>query len=1361
MSTNIGEATVRIRPETSGFAAEARRGTTRGLARVGAAVGATLVAGGALRAISQQIGAAGQLQTQLREVNTLTGLVGPAAERSFNQFTRGVAGLSRELGVAQQELTGGLYQAISAGVPRGNAIDFLRIATRAGIAGVTDTETAVDGLTTVINAFGLEAADVERVSDTLFQAVRGGKTTFDELAASLFQVAPVAANAGVDIQTVSAALATLTAQGTPTAVATTQLRQAIQSLIAPSVEAERRLLPVFRDAGFESGQAALAALGLERTLRLVADAADGDATTLQRLVGSTEALQAVLGLTGQGAGKFTAELAAQEDAAGATSKALAEIEKSAGRSFQRAGNAARNFGLLVGDAAAPAAARLADGLEEALNRASESAGFRRGVAGIADSIADGLTSPETLATLATLGTTGAAAFGAVNQAATATAPILRETLQLIGGIAGSSFGAPLLIGALAFRTLGGAAALALPRIQALRAAQAASATAATAAAAQQAAAARASVSAIGLVGPSSARAAAQATTGFSRASIAARGLGTGLLALSGGPVGATVLGLSAVAAGAFILSQRQSLAEQSTARFNDSLREQQDAASGAAAALNRVKDATSALAQSRVGVDQARQGVEQARADVQAVRAAPASQFGGEAQQRQALADATNRLRAAELGLRDARRANAQQAQTAVNEIQGRVAAEQASAEATRRSIATTTAFGRSGQQVAQVTATNRTEAIRYAVALRGTVQQQLASSRSSRTLSGEIRQQIQATDQSTGAGKQAVAALREQLAASQRTAQVTRARGLAEARAAEQTERAIITSKNTSRAEKDAARERLATVRTLAGQLRTEGRKAGEAIAEGQARGQRAKKGEQRKAGEEGGQAAAQGASGTAGEGRTAGETVGTAIGSGMATGIASQQGAVITATQALIAAARARAEAAAEVSSPSKVFARIGADMGRGVAVGVQSQQETAARSTSNLVARAVASAGRAGVANARTQGARIAGSLAEGFRVRGGGFRATITTSISAALRDSVVAAQGALQGFGQQVAELAGRAIESSARDFTPERAALSGRSAALDAASAADEERRIRDSIRLAEAGQEAAQRRLQSFEAAIARRTPEQDARLSPLQRERERQRLEELRRNAADPAREQRLELERFLLQRDEARLSAEEQAASAATQVQRAALDQQIADLVANLNARRITYEQFNAGVNATLAANGVNVAAAGIRLGTAFADQFNTALASLGAQGAAVRGGPALPAGFLAGIERPAQVALQEAVTTRNVLRSAFAAELARVRDVQRNTTASLRQKFEEEGSAGGRRIVASERRQLEAQETRHKQQLKELRQLNQAFLNQPPSTVIEALIVQAPGTDPAQIAAAIARAQSRQTASRARR
>ena len=650
MSTNIGEATVRIRPETSGFAAEARRGTTRGLARVGAAVGATLVAGGALRAISQQIGAAGQLQTQLREVNTLTGLVGPAAERSFNQFTRGVAGLSRELGVAQQELTGGLYQAISAGVPRGNAIDFLRIATRAGIAGVTDTETAVDGLTTVINAFGLEAADVERVSDTLFQAVRGGKTTFDELAASLFQVAPVAANAGVDIQTVSAALATLTAQGTPTAVATTQLRQAIQSLIAPSVEAERRLLPVFRDAGFESGQAALAALGLERTLRLVADAADGDATTLQRLVGSTEALQAVLGLTGQGAGKFTAELAAQEDAAGATSKALAEIEKSAGRSFQRAGNAARNFGLLVGDAAAPAAARLADGLEEALNRASESAGFRRGVAGIADSIADGLTSPETLATLATLGTTGAAAFGAVNQAATATAPILRETLQLIGGIAGSSFGAPLLIGALAFRTLGGAAALALPRIQALRAAQAASATAATAAAAQQAAAARASVSAIGLVGPSSARAAAQATTGFSRASIAARGLGTGLLALSGGPVGATVLGLSAVAAGAFILSQRQSLAEQSTARFNDSLREQQDAASGAAAALNRVKDATSALAQSRVGVDQARQGVEQARADVQAVRAAPASQFGGEAQQRQALADATNRLRAAELG---------------------------------------------------------------------------------------------------------------------------------------------------------------------------------------------------------------------------------------------------------------------------------------------------------------------------------------------------------------------------------------------------------------------------------------------------------------------------------------------------------------------------------------------------------------------------------------------------------------------------------------------------------------------------------------------------------------------------------------
>jgi TP901 family phage tail tape measure protein len=142
---------------------------------------------------SQSVTQANNLAVGLREVVTLTGQTGSAAEATFGEFTSLVAGLSNEFGIAQSVLTGGLYQALSAGVPQENAFTFMQVASTAAIAGVTNVETAVDGLTTIINAFGLESSDAEAVADSMFAAVKGGKTTFDELATSIFNVGPAAA----------------------------------------------------------------------------------------------------------------------------------------------------------------------------------------------------------------------------------------------------------------------------------------------------------------------------------------------------------------------------------------------------------------------------------------------------------------------------------------------------------------------------------------------------------------------------------------------------------------------------------------------------------------------------------------------------------------------------------------------------------------------------------------------------------------------------------------------------------------------------------------------------------------------------------------------------------------------------------------------------------------------------------------------------------------------------------------------------------------------------------------------------------------------------------------------------------------
>lgn len=332
------------------------------------AAGAVAAATGLYTFISGGVQQANELSGALREVVSLTGETGSTADATFGEFQEGVRDVSRELGLAQDVLTGGLYSALSAGVPRENAFSFLEAAGRAAIAGVTDTETAVDGLTTVINAFQLDASQVGEVSDSLFAAVQGGKTTFEELSASLFNIGPAAAAAGVSFQEVNAGIATLTAGGTPTSVATTQMRAALTGLQKPSKELDA----IFQALGFQNAQLAIESEGLGFALSAVTDAAGGNNGELQKLLGSSEAVAAANVLAGTGAEKFAQEMARQNDALGATQKAFDEIDKS--RATERLGN---TFSLLqerVGAALLPSINTAADGLNNVLLSALDKAG---------------------------------------------------------------------------------------------------------------------------------------------------------------------------------------------------------------------------------------------------------------------------------------------------------------------------------------------------------------------------------------------------------------------------------------------------------------------------------------------------------------------------------------------------------------------------------------------------------------------------------------------------------------------------------------------------------------------------------------------------------------------------------------------------------------------------------------------------------------------------------------------------------------------------------------------------------------------------------------------------------------------------
>lgn len=326
------------------------------------------IAGAAMIGVTAAIGGASlkmasDFDSAMREVNTMM-LLG---EDQFKGFSKEVQSAARELGVSATNSAKALYQAISAGIPKENVVDFLKIATKAAIGGVTDTTTAVDGLTTVLNAFKIPVSKAQHVADVMFTTVKGGKTTFEELSASLFNVAPIAAASGIKFEEVAAALASITKQGVPTAVATTQLRAAIQALSAPTA-AQKAMM---QELGLEMNQATLESKGLAGSFNMVMEATGGNMEELRKLVGSVEAVQGILALTGQNAQTFQNDLDAMSNAAGAATDAFDQMENTTARKFAKMKAQLSDIAITIGTALLPILQKLMEFITPIVTKIAE------------------------------------------------------------------------------------------------------------------------------------------------------------------------------------------------------------------------------------------------------------------------------------------------------------------------------------------------------------------------------------------------------------------------------------------------------------------------------------------------------------------------------------------------------------------------------------------------------------------------------------------------------------------------------------------------------------------------------------------------------------------------------------------------------------------------------------------------------------------------------------------------------------------------------------------------------------------------------------------------------------------------------
>lgn len=253
------------------------------------AVVAGLAATGGLIAAAKT---AADFEKSMSNVSTLV----DTQSESMSKMSNDVLEIAKRTPVAMDDLTASLYNVRSAGIDAGSAMSVLEKSAQLGIVGLGSTEQSVDLVTSAMNAWGLKGEESAKIYDVIFRTCKTGKTTISGLAQGFGAVAGTVANANIKVDEYFAAVAAMTTTGAPAAQCHTQIKAAIAGMTRETKESKAVLHSLgaknFKDLVQKSG-------GMVNAFGRISKALKGNDAAILQIFGSTEAYNAVIGLTGK------------------------------------------------------------------------------------------------------------------------------------------------------------------------------------------------------------------------------------------------------------------------------------------------------------------------------------------------------------------------------------------------------------------------------------------------------------------------------------------------------------------------------------------------------------------------------------------------------------------------------------------------------------------------------------------------------------------------------------------------------------------------------------------------------------------------------------------------------------------------------------------------------------------------------------------------------------------------------------------------------------------------------------------------------------------------------------------------------
>ena len=245
--------------------------------------------------------------------------MGDVSEDMVKDIRKNVVNISKEFGFAGTQAADAYYDAISAGIDKDKAYEFMRDAAKLAVAGNAEIGASTDLLTSALNAFKIDAEDAGMVADIMFNTVKMGKTTIDELGASFSDIGPIASSMNVSLEDSMAWLAQLTLSGTPTAQATTQIKSALVEL---GREGSKGFKHFQQAAGVTFPKFIEEGGSMAEAFELLTDYSERSGISIGNMFANVRAAQGVIGAAGMNIDSFAEKTFEMAQAAGSTEEAF-------------------------------------------------------------------------------------------------------------------------------------------------------------------------------------------------------------------------------------------------------------------------------------------------------------------------------------------------------------------------------------------------------------------------------------------------------------------------------------------------------------------------------------------------------------------------------------------------------------------------------------------------------------------------------------------------------------------------------------------------------------------------------------------------------------------------------------------------------------------------------------------------------------------------------------------------------------------------------------------------------------------------------------------------------------------------------